>query len=87
MALFGFGKKKEEVSVSPKPVEEVKIENPAQKAFEEKQAKEMSNQFSDHKGLIIVDYSALSIDEDTNLRKFCRENEIKLRSFVNEVAS
>ncbi len=94
MGIFGFGKK-ETKKVIEKAPEPIKIEDPAKKAYEEKQkellaTKELANelriQFEAHPGIIVADYMGLSIDEDANIRKFFRDNAIKYRVFVNEAA-
>lgn len=94
MGLFGFGKKKETAPVVSEKTTPV-IENPAQKAFEEKQKElnaikelgnELRSQFESHSGLLVADYQELTIEQDTNIRKFFRENDIKFRVFKNEAA-
>lgn len=101
MALFGFGKKKEEEArlAEQKKREEAQFAKEAMNSLQEQEEKrqkeidaklEMMNEvrkhFNNHPGILLVDYQNLSIDQDSNLRSFLRENGLVVRVFKNELA-
>lgn len=101
MALFGFGKKKEEEArlAEQKKREEAQFAKEAMNSLQEQEEKrqkeidaklEMMNEvrkhFNNHPGILLVDYQNLSIDQDSNLRSFLREKGLVVRVFKNELA-
>lgn len=101
MALFGFGKKKEEAArvnetkkqkeadAVAKSIES--IQENAEKKQKEVESRlammaEVRKHFNAHPGMLVADYSALTVDEDTKLRQFLREQGLVIRVFMNDLA-
>lgn len=101
MALFGFGKKKEEearIEEQKKREEAMAIDKSLDSIKEnmEKKQKEVEarlamlaevrKHFNSHPGMLVADYNALTVDEDTKLRQFLREQGLVIRVFMNDLA-
>lgn len=101
MALFGFGKKKEEetrleqIKKNKEEKEVAKSIDTIKENVERKQQEvesrlakmaEVRKHFEAHPGMLVADYGALSVDDDTHLRQFLRENGLVVRVFMNDLA-